>query len=82
VDARDMRRHVGDALGLPVAAIGVAAGPVEGLPAVVDDDRAATEFAGLAALRLDRRSVHRLMQAVPGRVHRQAPEVRHRQGRI
>ena len=72
VNFRNMSAHVGEAVlrDLPVAAIGVTAVAVVGLPAVVDDDSFHPAGGGETALGLEFPVEQILVEAVPARINR------------
>ena len=79
-----VRAHVGylGGRGLPVAAVGIAARVVVGLPAVVHYHRVHAQRLGARAFGLDLGGVYALMEAVPAGIHGQARRLGHGHGRV
>ena len=77
-----MCAHIGDfARGhFPVAAVGIAALAVLGLPAVVHDDGLQPQLCGARAFRLDFGGDGRLMEGIPAGIHGAPRLVRHGHG--
>ncbi|MNC19611.1 hypothetical protein D3C75_675460 [compost metagenome] len=75
-----MSLHIGyfAGAGLPVSAIGIAAGGIRRLPAVVHNNRLAAQLRCQSAFRFHRLRCQLLVKAVPGGIHRLPGRVRYR----